>query len=313
MTKIEEIYKILDETTIPKEGYNLKKLENVYWGKSRDNEVVFAIESLNKQTLPIVQTTKYLTLYVNEEFEINEGGQLRTANMSMLVLKIDDQYYLDLFVQLTQTFSLVVSEDELLKYFISLKDLFSLDKKASLSELQGFYGELIAMYILKINYGVDISIYYQTEQKRKFDFSITDRKKIEIKTTTKSERIHHFLQEQLNIQRFDVRIISIMLQKDDKGMSLKELICECKEIFASNLGLMLCIERMLKNTSIEEIDKVKFNYAYTKENIKIFDARNIPRLNEKSPDGVYNVEYDSDLSSAIKETVNKTINWINDN
>ena len=169
MTKIEEIYKILDETTIPKEGYNLKKLENVYWGKSRDNEVVFAIESLNKQTLPIVQTTKYLTLYVNEEFEINESGQLRTANMSMLVLKIDDQYYLDLFVQLTQTFSLAVSEDELLKYFISLKDLFSLDKKASLSELQGFYGELIAMYILKINYGVDISIYYQTEQKRKFD------------------------------------------------------------------------------------------------------------------------------------------------
>ena len=248
MTKVEKIYKILNEISTPEEGYNLKKLGNVYWGKSRDGEVVFAIESLNKQRLPIVQTTRYLTLYINEEFEINESGQLRTANMSMLVLKIDDKYYLDLFVQLTQTFSLAISEEKLLKYFINLKELFSLDKKASLSELQGFYGELIAMYILKINYGVDISKYYQTEQKRKFDFSITDRKKIEIKTTTKSERIHHFLQEQLNIQRFDVRIISIMLQKDDKGMSLKELIYECRELFASNLGLMLSIERMLKKT-----------------------------------------------------------------
>ena len=45
-------------------------------------------------------------------------------------------------------------------------------------------------------YDIDISEYYQIEDRRKFDFSISDRKKIDVKTTTKPERIHHFLQMQ---------------------------------------------------------------------------------------------------------------------
>ena len=53
---------------------------------------------------------------------------------------------------------------------------------------------------------------------------LSEKKKIEVKTTLKEDRIHHFLHQQLDTDRLDIRVISILLQKDDAGMSLLDLI-----------------------------------------------------------------------------------------
>ena len=137
----------------------------------------------------------------------------------------------------------------------------------------------------------------------------SDIKKIEVKTTTRPERIHHFLHQQLDIDRLDIRIISILLQKDDKGMSLKELIHKCKEIFKTNPIIIIYIESMIKNIDENELNAIAFNEYYSQDNFKIYNGIDIPRLQEKNVDGVYNIEYDVDFSNVKEMQVSDFKNW----
>lgn len=310
MIKTEQIYTILKDIQTPNEGFNLRNIDGVFWGKGANCEIVFGLESADTQVMPMIQTTKHLKLYLNTVFNIDDGFRKVLKPMSVLILQTPDQKYVDIFVGLTTTFSHEATENGLLKYFLCLKELFSSERKTSHLELQGLYGELLVMYILQTDYCKNVAKYYQTEEKRKFDFSISETKKIEVKTTLKTNRVHHFLQEQLNTQRYDIRVVSIMLLKDDQGISLKSLIERCKELFSDNLYLAIHIERMIKGIDEDEFMDIRYNYEYSKANFKMFDANIIPRLHEKTADGVFNVEYDSDLTNTTAITIGELTNWI---
>ena len=126
----------------------------------------------------------------------------------------------------------------------------------------------------------------------------------------KELQIHHFLHQQLDTDRLDIRVISILLQKDDAGMSLLDLINECKDLFSSYFEIILHIEMMTKNIDMDELDSIKFNYHYAKTNFKIFDAMKIPKIKERNIEGVFNVEYDVDFSNVQNESIGKFIDWI---
>ena len=308
--KYTELIKNINSLSIPTTGFNMIKLDGFYWGRGGNKEYIFGFDSKNKSITQMNQTTKYLKLYLNEKFRITIDGTVIDKELSLLILKSNDEKLVDLFVQLSNIFSNDSDESKLLKHFLSLKDLFANDKKTSYEELQGMYGELFVMYSLKINYGIDISGYYQKVDKNKFDFSISQNKKFDIKSTIKPVRIHHFLHEQLDVERYDISIVSLMLQKDDCGMNLLELIGECKDLFSNNLGLVLHIENMVKNIDNEILEEIQYNYAYSKENIRFYPANDIPKINEKNIDGVFNIEYDVDFSGAKSITIGSFIDWI---
>lgn len=310
MKTYEEIKSIIQSIPNPDAGFNLVEVDSYLWGKSSSGEIAFGFNSKNGIITPLKQTTKHLKLFINHVFKISINELNEERKISLLVLKDPDDKSVDIFVRLCLSMSDGLNEEKLLKHFLELKDLFSNEKRISKTELEGMFGELFAMYVLKINYGVDISIYYQKEDRRKFDFSISDKKKIEVKATIKPERIHHFLQQQLDTDRYDIKVMSLMLQYDDEGMSLLDLITECKDLFSSNLVLIIHIETMIKNCSSEELSSLRFNYDYAKANFKIYDATNIPRLREKNEEGVFNVEYDSDLTNSSSMSPSKLIDWI---
>ena len=137
-----------------------------------------------------------------------------------------------------------------------------------------------------------------------------DTKKIEVKTTTIPVRIHHFKLEQLNVLRYDILVASIMLQKDDGGLSLNALIKRAKDLFSNNLKLLIHIENMVKNIDNDVLETLKYNKAYIDENIKFIKAINIPRVQEKTMDGVFNVEFDSDLSNTEQFDESEIKSWI---
>ena len=136
-------------------------------------------------------------IYINTLFEINIDKKMINKKMSLLVLKTLNTKYIEVFVSLINSMIDDLNEEKLLKHFLEIKTLFSNDIKISKIELEGMWGELFSMIYLKKYFNIDISKYYQKEMKRKFDFSVTDKKKIEIKSTLKPERVHHFLHQQL--------------------------------------------------------------------------------------------------------------------
>lgn len=310
MTTVESIKELIHTLPTPQDGYNFIEIDSYLWGKNSYGEIAFGFTSKNQNILPLRQTTKHLKLFINHLFKVTIDGTLKERKLSLLVLKETDEKHADIFIRIALSMLDNLNEEKLLKHFLELKDLFSNEKKISKTELEGMFGELFAMYVLKINYGIDISIYYQKEDKRKFDFNLTDKRKIEVKTTLKPERVHHFIHQQLDTDRNDIRVISIMLQKDDAGMSLLDLIKECKDLFSTYFTIVVHLELLTKNVDDSELEEMKFNFTYAKDNMKIFDASKMPRLKEKDVDGVFNVEYDVDLVNAQNESIGKFIDWI---
>ena len=307
---MDNVRELLDTISIPPTGMLLKKVGPFFWGKSSRGDIVYGVESNNKKLTPLNQTTKYLQIFLNTVFEVTFDGKTEKNSLSLVLLKKEGMNYLDVFIRLTATIKNTLTDQELLTYFLNLKNLFSNDSKKSIKELQGLYGELFSMVYLKNRLNVDISGYYQSEDKRKFDFSVSELKRIEIKTTTLPARIHHFKLEQLDTLRYDILVVSIMLQKDDCGISLIDLIEQTKVLFSDNLKLMLHIENTIKNIDLEVMEMIKYNKKYSENNLRIYKAINVPRIQEKTMDGVFNVEFDSDLSSTKAFDENGINEWI---
>ena len=309
MTSIEQL---LNSISVPSDGLVLKKVNNFFWGKSSFGDVVYGLEATNKNLISMSQTSKYLKICLNTTFNITFDDITKRENLSLIFLKHDGIKFLDIFIRLTNTIDRKFSDQELLTYFLSLKDLFSNDTKKSIRELQGFYGELYAMVYCMKHLNINIAQFYQSEDKRKFDFSVNERKKIEIKTTTLPTRIHHFKLDQLNTLRYNVLVVSLMFQKDDGGLSLKSLIEETKKLFSSNLKLLIYIENMVKNVDIDILDALKYSRVLIDENIRFIKATDIPRIQEKTSDGVFNVEFDSDLSNCKQCDESEINDWLSE-
>ena len=310
MKTTKEIKELLNNIPSSNNGYNLVTVDKFMWGKGKNNEIVFGFNSINNKITPLIQTTAHLKLYINNLFEIKIDNKNVCEKMSLLVLKTISSKYVEVFINLILSMIENLNEEKLLNHFLEIKALFSSERKISRNELEGMWGELFSMYNLKKYYNTDISKYYQKEAKRKFDFSVTDKKKIEIKSTLKPERIHHFLHQQLDTDRFDIMVISIKLQKDDKGLSLFELIKICNTLFSNNFEIIFYIETIVKNIEINELEELKFNLEYAKTNFKIFDALTLPRIKEKNVDGIFNVEYDVDFSNIQNKEIEEFNKWL---
>ena len=69
----------------------------------------------------------------------------------------------------------------------------------------------------------------------KFDFTLTEKKRIEIKSTLKANRTHHFKHDQLLSELYDIRVVSIMLRRSDVGISLGDLIEKINEEYFTHI------------------------------------------------------------------------------
>ena len=298
---------------IPEEGYRIFNIaDKSYVGKNKKGNVIFVIESDNEKKKAFIQNTKELTYFFNNKFLFNIDGNYVAKTVHMLVYNVNNNVNIDIFLRLTKAFALNTYDDSqeyLTGLFVSLKKLFSSANKVGEFELQGLYAELYT--ILYFNqYGCDIVEYWQSKSKMKFDFSINDKKRIEVKSTTKANRIHKFRHEQLLSDIYDIKIVSIMLQKNDQGQSLNELLEKVYAVYQDRVDVITHISQVVNNLSYDELSEIKYDLSYTENNIAIFNASDIPHFNEENPEGVSHTEYDSDLTRANRISINDTINWI---
>lgn len=294
INNINSIIEKIDSLNLPEHGYIFTEIENVYFGKSYDGFYSFGKKVDNQSILPIIQDTKFLSLYINGIFQIGDGTE---KNLSVVSLKSDDKKLIETFIRLSISIIPEISDKKFYDYFLSLKEIFSNSVQKTETELQGLYTELYTVKYLYENLQLDLSSFYQSQDKMKFDYSISDIKKIEIKSTQKSERIHHFRQEQVNTLMYDIIVFSYLLRKDDKGLSLYDLINYCKNTFANNFLFITHIEKFIYKTSDSELQKLKFNEQYTVNNLKLINANQIPKIEKTSGNGVFNIEFDSNITN----------------
>lgn len=309
-----EIFEKINSIIIPSENYLVFQVEpsNCFFGKDSDGNVVFMMNSSSPKIPSIHQETKSLKFIFNKKCILQFGGSKKTEVMHVLTCKDKEPEKTRAFIRLTKSFSFSdtgLDQYYLAKLFSSISALFDKQRQVSEMELQGLFAELYTILHLR-SAGCDIAKYWQSRNKMKFDFSIDAKRRIEIKSTLKSERIHHFRHDQLLSELYDIKVVSILLRKNDCGVSLGDVVEQMREIYANDFALMLHIENTISQIDDDYLYGIKYDELYLKNNIHFFDANDIPHFNEKSPDGVFNAEYDCNLDTAKHLSEEEITKWI---
>lgn len=310
-----EIFDILSLKHVSDQAYEVFMVDDTcYFGKDSNNNIVFLIPSLLSRVSPVFQETRSLRFAFNKKCTFRNNDVVETKVVHLLTCKEHDEDKMLAFIRLTKAFAQNERDNDqffLAKLFSSLSALFDKERAVSEIELQGLFAELYTILHLNNN-SCDISKFWQSRNKMKFDFTISDKKRLEIKSTLKSSRTHHFKHDQLLSELYDIKIVSYMLRRSDYGLSLGELIDSIRESFPDNFALLMHIESSVAHVDKDQLSSIKYDEIYLKDNLKFFDAKDVPHFNEKTPDGVFNAEYDCCLDTAASLSENDVISWISE-
>lgn len=279
----------------------VKYKDNLFIGRDNEGYASVVILSNRPSKTPLRQKTKMLSVECNVSVIYNLGGKMCKDVVHIIRCLTDSEKEIDIFVELAPLFSEASidgnQEDAILETVAILTSFFADNNEPSYTELQGLYAELYTIW--SFSEMIDLAKHWQSKDRMKFDFSLSGTEKIEVKSTIKNERRHHFRHEQLLSEAFCIYVISYMFREDDEGLSLYELINKTKPFLQVDSRKLLIVDKFIKNTSEDRLRKMRFNEYLIKCNRKVFKAENIPRFEEHTPHGVSNAEYDCVLDNIM--------------
>ncbi|MCI2093689.1 MAG: PD-(D/E)XK motif protein [Candidatus Methanomethylophilus sp.] len=126
---------------------------------------------------------------------------------------------------------------------------------------------------------------------------IDEKRRLEVKTTTGSVREHPFAHEQVHSELYKILVSSVMLRKDVNGISIKDIVDYGRKIFAGDYERLLVIEETIGGWDTEQLDNYCYDKLFLQNNIRFFDASQIPQFNESTPNFVSNANYSVNLES----------------
>lgn len=272
-------------------------------GHDLDNNATVLLRS--EETSDFTQlTTDNLVLktsitLLNEEKELGAFHVLKCISDSK---EINSQFY-----KLAQTFlgeiTVKVTKEEIISIFQNLQRLFQINKSSEADRLQvGLYGELAVLYMLSQNGYQEILPHWHSDFYSKHDIELSEKCRVEVKTTTTGKRIHHFKLDQLVISGIDIYVYSVLLFRVEKGKSLYDLANDVIA-FMPKFEQRMAIISLLKMCGVSKEDKgMVCDLKQTCENIKLYSATNVPKLTEFVA-GVTNVSFDSDLENIEEASI----------
>ena len=180
----------------------------------------------------------------------------------------------------------------------SLEDYFKTTPEKNKREIQiGVFGELFTIkYLYDVGYPEIVDKFHKNFYS-KHDLEINSKVRMEVKSTTSEKRIHHFKHNQ--IMRSDVKVIlsSVMLEESKEGTSLKTLFEEVIPLF-DDPDAKFALQKLMVRCGIADGEEgLSFAYEKALNDIRFYDAANLPKIEKETFDGITNIEYDVDCSN----------------
>ena len=226
--------------------------------------------------------------------------KLTNVGSDILLRKI----FLDICLDLVQNLGDEPEMTDINVFINKVKQLFAqLTLKSESTEL-GLWGEL---FLIANSKDVDHAIKaWHVNKNDRFDFNDSTCK-VEVKTTTRSERIHHFSLAQLDKLLLNQTVIcSIMTCKVDIGTSIFDLYQSiCKK--SSHFEMEMFKAKLFQIAGIEltKFDSL-FDHQMATQSTKFYFSKAIPSIDSACVSlGVNNIEFDSNLHDSIEIEKNK--------
>ena len=133
-----------------------------------------------------------------------------------------------------------------------------------------------------------------------------------MKITTRPERTHHFSHRQIYAtEGEEIVVASILAAEDDSGLSLRELIEDCRGALLGTPDY-LKLEKAARQAGMESSSETGpvLDAAEAEESLAWFRSVDIPHFRVPEPAGVTGTRYKVDLSTAQRFTAMELDEWL---
>ena len=270
-------------------------------GADKTKLPIILIHSKNS-TLKQYPSTKLdsLTIFYNKTCEISSGDTTKTYDFTIIKLNSDDPEIISYFFKIINVFvNKVGNEPELVDVYRELNkilDLFSKGKKISKKLVQGLFSEMV---IINSSNSPDLLVEaWHNQNTDRFDFNDSEAK-IEVKSTSKYERIHTFRASQLE-SKSPLFIASFLVIESGNGKTVLSLKNEIEKKLTKTRNKIKLSEIVLETLGLKYLssNKYKFDYNYCLENLLFFDIKSIPIIKKRNIPEIYSkISFDIDFTS----------------
>lgn len=245
---------------------------------------------------------KYIELTYNNTCKISEIDTIIDSGFIVITFKTIENtlvlYFFRIIEILINTLSLTNLENQIdtsLKHFV---ELFRALDSPPLNTIQGLWSELFIIENAK-NPLVCLN-HWHSNPEEKFDFN-SGIFKLEVKSSSLLNRIHHFSAEQLyGSSENEILIASVFVKQTYNGVSLLDLITNIDSKLSNTSlmeKLMTTLSKTLGNT-IEQAVNIKYDYNLAKCSLKFYRYQDIEKIEEINVSNkISEVHYKSDLST----------------
>lgn len=270
------------------EGFFIKEFSNdIYFGKDKNGNCV-CVRNNNSNEQSFSLKTKSIELYQNYHFTFQTDEGIIEDKYDMIILTNKYADTRKTFINLCLNFYSSDDDRSIIELTEDLIELYKTTKTGDQKSEQGLWAELFTILIIKDRYGINLAGQWHNDNFNKYDFAISEKIKLEVKSTTKELREHRFSHSQVYTEN-DVIISSVMMRKDDRGINILDLYNKVTELFEFKYELLTKIEKELQKYDKEHL--TNYDYEYSEENIKFFLNKNIPHFEKPEPNGIHDTKY----------------------
>lgn len=289
------------------EGYYVKEFsDNLFFGKDKDGNCVCVRKNDTKEQSFSLKT-RSIELYQNYHFILQSTEMVLDDNFDMIILMSQYADTRRTFINLCINFYSTENDRSIVELTEDLIELYKIPKSNDTKSEQGLWAEFFTINYLFEKYNINVAEQWHNDNFNKYDFSLDDKLKMEVKSTTKEMREHRFSHEQV-YTNYDVIISSVMMRKDDSGLSIMDLYNKTTLLFSSQYDLLSKIEKELAKFDKEQL--IKYDYEYSYENIKFYLNKDVPHFDDPEPEGIHGTEYTIVFENVAHLTGEEIVNFM---
>jgi hypothetical protein len=283
-------------------------------GVSQSEQPMFFIKCADTANVRSIDSNlEFISVQFNRNCLLESGNNIIEEDVySIISLKSDSIELQKYFIEIVYLIIKKISDKPLLKDLKievdKLINLFSKFSKPPVKTIQGLWAELLVIeqsstpdYLIRA---------WHNSTTDKFDFNDgTD--KLEIKSTSKSRRIHTFSNEQLSTNA-NLIIVSVFAVETGIGKNIFGLI-ELIEKRIKDEDLCFRLNEIIAQTLGKDFEKsfdVFYDYQLAVDSIKYYYSEIVPSLNSLSiPTQITSIRFDCDLTDVpdVQSCKNKSL------
>ncbi len=273
-------------------------------GKSIDGEPAILFPSAEPATHRAPVELRHLSVLFGARCHVS--GDLEGESFFTVVRCQGDEalrkYFLIMARGLLSALGPSAGDDDVEKAVRAFVELFRATTRPPVHALRGLWGELLVL-ARSVEPTTAIRAWHLAADER-FDFG-SGRHRLEVKTSTRSSREHHFSLDQLTAADVDVCIVSVQVEPSAAGRSLLDLVDEISERLSeaddtirlhTTVGVVLGAEWT-------EYSSARFDDTLGTASIRFYRAETVPRVSVPLPQGVRQVQFVADLGASEAMTL----------